>query len=260
MHHAQRGSSGELDGEVAVAHAVQAVLADLRLAAGIDHAQGAGHALAVQGVGGAGQGRRAQGQAVGAAAHVGQALGVAGEHLHIGQQVVSKAHRLGHLQVGEAGQDDFHVFLGHINQRGLQLPQQIADEVDLVAQPQAHVGGHLVVAAAPGVQAFAGVAGELGQAGFDVEVHVFQIELPFKRARFDLAAHLGQTALDGGVVVGADDALGGQHLGVGQAAGDVGLPEAFVKEDAGGVALDQLAHGLREKGRPGFGFFVELVG
>ena len=40
---------------------------------------------------------------------------------------------------------------------------------------------------------------------------------------------------------------------------DVGLPHALVEEHAGGVALDQLAHGLGEERRPGLGFLVELV-
>ncbi len=68
-----------------------------------------GHALAVQRVGGAGQGGAAQGQHVDALAHVQHALGIALEHFHIGQQVVAKAHGLGHLQVGKAGQDHVHI-------------------------------------------------------------------------------------------------------------------------------------------------------
>jgi hypothetical protein len=59
--------------------------------------------------------------------------------------------------------------------------------------------------------------------------------------------------------LGADDALRGQHLGVGQRALDVGLPQALVEEHAGGVALDQVAHRLGKQGRPGLGFLVELV-
>ena len=115
VHHAQAGRSGEFDGEVAVAHAVQAVLANLGVACIIDHAQRARHALAVQRVSGAGQSSAAQRQAVGAAAHVAHALGIPAEHLDIGQQVVRKAHGLRLLQVGKAGHDDFDVLLGHIN-------------------------------------------------------------------------------------------------------------------------------------------------
>jgi len=81
-----------------------------------------------------------------------------------------------------------------------------------------------------------------------------------KCAGFDLAADLRHAALDGG------DGLRalmmpwrGQHLGVRQAAGDVGLPQALVEEHAGGVALDQVAHGLGEQRGPRLGLFIELV-
>ena len=99
----------------------------------------------------------------------------------------------------------------------------------------------------------------MGEAGFDVEVHVFEVELPLELARFNLGPNLRHAFFNGGLVVFADDALVAQHLGVGQAARDVGLPQALVKEHAGGVALDQLAHGFRKQGGPRLGFFVELV-
>jgi hypothetical protein len=37
------------------------------------------------------------------------------------------------------------------------------------------------------------------------------------------------------------------------------LPESLVKEDAGGIALHQVAHGLGKQGRPGLGLLIELV-
>jgi len=214
VHHAQAGGGAELERKVAVAHGVEAVEAQLRLAVLIDHAQRARHALAVQRVAGAGQRRAAQRQPVGAPAHVGQALGVARKHLDISQQMVRKTHRLRHLEVGKAGHDHFHMLLGHLDQGALQLLQQRLQGVDLVAQPQAHVGGHLVVAAAAGVQALAGVAHELRQARFDVQVYVFELELPLEAPSFNLGRDAGHAALDGGPVGGADDALRRQHLGV----------------------------------------------
>jgi len=57
----------------------------------------------------------------------------------------------------------------------------------------------------------------------------------------------------------ADDFLRRQHLGVRQAALDVRLPKSLVEEDAGGVALHQVAHGLGKQGRPGLGLLIELV-
>ena len=218
------------------------------------------HALAVHRVAGAGQRRRAQRQPVGAPAQVGQSLGVAREHLHIGQQVVAKAHRLRHLHVGEAGHHRVGMRVGQFDQRTLHVGQQGADAIDLAAQPQPHVGGHLVVAAAPGVQPLAGIADQLRQPGLDVEVHVLQFELPFEAAGLDLVDDLRHAAADVGQVLRADDALRGQHLGMGQAAVDVGAPQPLVEADAGGVALHQLAHRLAEQGRPGLGFVVERIG
>ena len=61
------------------------------------------------------------------------------------------------------------------------------------------------------------------------------------------------------MVVSREDALGVQHLGVREAACDVGAPEALVEVDAGRVAFDQIAHRLRKQGRPGLGLLGELV-
>ena len=182
----------------------------------VNHAQRLGHVLAVQRVGGARQRGGSQRQAVGATPHVLHALHITGEHLDIGQQVVRKAHRLRHLQMGEARQDDLHVPLCHAQQGALQLGQQGDDLVDFVPQPQAHIGGHLVVAAAAGVQAFARITHQLGEAGLDVEVHVFEFQLPLEATGFDVGLDLRHAPLDGGQVVGTEDALLGQHARVGQ--------------------------------------------
>ena len=72
---------------------------------------------------------------------------------------------------------------GELDQRALQLGEQRADRVDLVAQPEAHVGRDLVVARAAGVQALAGIAGELDQARLDVEVHVLEVDASSRTRR-----------------------------------------------------------------------------
>jgi hypothetical protein len=56
-------------------------------------------------------------------------------------------------------------------------------------------------------------------------VHVLQLELPLESAGFDLGRDLRHAALDVGQVLRADDALRGQHLGMRQAAVDVGPPQ-----------------------------------
>ena len=150
---------------------------------------------------------------------------------------MAEAHRLCHLQVGEAGHHDVDVALGERHQRALQLAQESVDAVDLAAQPQPHVGGDLVVARAAGVQPFAGVTDELRQARLDVEVHVLELELPFEAAGVDLRTDLLHAALDVSAVLCGNHALCAQHLRVRQRGFDVGLCEPAVEADTGGVAL-----------------------
>ena len=109
------------------------------------------------------------------------------------------------------------------------------------------------------MQTFASVADQLGQAGFDIEVYVFECQLPFETAVFNLGPNLRHACGNRAVVFFRNNALVAQHLGVRQTGGNVGLPQTFVKENAGRVALNQFAHGLREQRRPRLGFFVELV-
>ena len=169
-------------------------------------------------------------------------------------------HRLRDLEVREAGQDRLDVRRGDFDQHALQLGEQCADRLDLVAQPEPDVGRDLIVARAPGVQALAGIAGELDQARLDVEVHVFEIDAPPEVSALDLLADGGEAALDGGKVGRRDHLRVGQHRRVRKAAGDVGAPEPLVERDAGRVTLHELAGRLGKERRPGFGFFLELVG
>ena len=114
MHHNQARRRCEFNGEVAVAHRVKAVLAYLGFAMLVHHVQSTGHASPIKRVGGARQGGRAQRQAVDSFAHVGQAFSVSRQHFHIGQQVVSKTHGLGYLQVGKARKNDVYVAFSHV--------------------------------------------------------------------------------------------------------------------------------------------------
>ena len=254
MHHRDRGAGTEFDREITIRHGIDGIVTKAV------EGQVACHLLAPDGEGRAGQGARAQWQAVQALSRIPQALGIAIEHLAVGEQVMTEGDRLRHLHVGEPRHDQAGMLQRQRGERLAQRGEQGHDAVELVAQPQAHVGGHLVVAAAAGVQALAGNAHALGQAGFDVQVHVFEVELPFKGARFDLLGDLRHAALDVGQVASADDALRGQHVGVRQRALNVGLPQAFVEKHAGGVALDQVAHGFAEQSGPSLGLFIELVG
>jgi hypothetical protein len=100
------------------------------------------------------------------------------------------------------------------------------------------------------VQAFAGVADQRGQPLFDVEMHIFQVERPFKLAGFDLTGDGFHAADDVGQIAGADDALPGQHLGVGERTANVLAPHALVKIDRGRVAFDEIGNRLGEASGP----------
>ncbi|OIQ67715.1 hypothetical protein GALL_507040 [mine drainage metagenome] len=253
MHHDQRRSGGEFDGEVAVAHRIQRVLAH------IGEAQQLRDARPVDGEGGAGQRRGAQRQAVDAGAAVAQPLGIAREHFHIGQQVVAEAHWLRDLQMSEAGHDGVRVPCGQRHQGALQRVQLCNRLVDGVAQPKPDVGCDLVVAAAAGMQALASVADELSQPGFDVEVDVFEFEFPVEALRLDVLADLRHAAFDRCKIVAADDAALRQHGGVGQRAGDIEQRQPLVEIDRGGVALDEGADRLGKTRGPGLLLVFELI-
>ncbi|MGN5480558.1 hypothetical protein ACTMU2_38970 [Cupriavidus basilensis] len=115
------------------------------------------------------------------------------------------------MQVGEARQDGVGVLAGQVQQRHAQRAEQRDDVVDLAAQPQADVGRDLVIARAARVQALAGIADQRGQARLDVQVDVFQVQLPFEAAGLDFALDLRHAARDLGAVGLGDDALLGQH-------------------------------------------------
>ena len=74
-----------------------------------------------------------------------------------------------------------------------------SERVDLVersAQPQPDVGRDLVVARAPGVQPLSRLADQIGEALFDVEMNVLQIDRPGEAGGLDLALDLLHAALD----------------------------------------------------------------
>ncbi|MNT33547.1 hypothetical protein D3C72_1694800 [compost metagenome] len=110
------------------------------------------------------------------------------------------------------------------------------------------------------MQALAGIADQRGQARLDIQVDVFQVQLPFEAAGLDLALDLGHAALDPGAVGLGDDALLGQHGRVGQRTLDVEQGQALVEEHRGGVALHQVGHRFGEAGGPGFAFLGKLGG
>ena len=100
---------------------------------------------------------------------------------------MAEGHGLGRLQVGVARHDGLGVGLGLIEQGGLQRPQGRVQGVDLVAHPEAQVGGHLVVARARRVQAAGGLADQHLEARLDVHVDVLERRLEDEVAGLDFS-------------------------------------------------------------------------
>ena len=82
------------------------------------------------------------------------------------------------LQMGEAGHDGLRLAFGQGDDGRLQAVDFTEDALNGSAGVKADVGCDLIVARAPGMQAFARVADAVGQAFFDVHMHIFQRRIP----------------------------------------------------------------------------------
>ncbi|MNT64538.1 hypothetical protein D3C72_2024490 [compost metagenome] len=142
--------------------------------------------MAVDGKAGAGERRCPDRAFVHVLDRVAHALAVAAEHFDIGHAVVAEGHRLGRLQMGEAGHDGFGMFLGAVEEGGDQAGQRLFGALQLFLDPEAEVERHLVVARARCVQASGGRADQGCKPCFHVHVDVFEPAGEFELAAFDL--------------------------------------------------------------------------
>jgi len=145
------------------------------------------------------------------------------------QQVLGQRRDLGALQVGVRGHDGVGVVRRPGEQYALQDGQRSVLPLDHPPQVQAHVGDHLIVAAAPGMQPGAGVADQLGQPALDGHVHVLVGVAGHEGAGLDLAADGGEAILDGLELGRAQQAGAHQRPRVRHRALDVLGPEAPVE-------------------------------
>ena len=171
---------------------------------------------------------------------------------------MSERHGLRDLQVSEPRHHAFGVLVGKIEERALQRPDEPERLIDRRAQEQADVRRDLVVARARGVQALAGLSGELDQPALDIEMNVLVRLVPLERAGLYFFADPGESFLDFRKIVLADDASRPQHARVGERALDVMVREALVERDRGREMLHEFGRGLGKPARPGLvrGFVV----
>ena len=99
---------------------------------------------------------------------------------------MAPCHRLRGLQVGETGHNPIRAGLCLTQQRFHQCLKALFGGVQLVAHPQAEIGGHLIVPAAACVQTACCGADDFLQARFDVHVNVFQRSGKFEGSAFNL--------------------------------------------------------------------------
>lgn len=206
---------------------------------------------AVERIGGPGQGRGPQGACVGGVAGGGEAIPVARKHLHVGEHMVREQHRLGVLQVRVARQDDIEVRLGLGNERLAQGNVGGHKLAGTALGVQARVGCHLVVARAARVQPRPGIPHAAGQLRLDGHVDVLAFHhVERERAGGDVGQNALEPSCNGFGIGGRDDALGGQHVSMGDRAGDVLGVESLIHGQRCPEALGEGIGAFSESSRP----------
>jgi hypothetical protein len=109
---------------------------------------------------------------------------------------MAEGDRLRRLQMREAGHHRRGVMFGQIDQCTSGLEVELQNAIDRIAQPQADIGGDLVVARAAGMQALAGIAHLARQRPLDVEMDVFVIQVPRETSVLEVSQNLAQAAPD----------------------------------------------------------------
>ncbi len=136
--------------------------------------------------------------------------------------------RLAALEVGVARHQDGAVELDPAQQGAEQLGEGRVEQGQPAAQPEPHVGRHLVVARAGGVQLLADLANQLGEPRLDRHVHVLMGVGRHEAAGTDLRPHqLEPFAQPLGLFEGEDADLS-EHGHMGQRAIDVLVEHAQV--------------------------------
>jgi hypothetical protein len=114
--------------------------------------------------------------------------------------------------------------------------------------PEPYISGHLIIAAAPGVQLAANVAKLVDERRLDVHVHIFALEKEWKLTRFDLSLNFRQTSHNLLAFFTSDQSNPLEHPGVGRRTLNIVLEETMVKGD-----------GLREPFHAEIGFSPETT-
>ena len=171
-----------------------------------------------------------------------QARKVTREHPGICQQMMRQQHGLSVLHMRVARQNHLVVLLGRIHQHMAQLKIGLHELLGQCLDAQARVSRHLVVARTSGMQALTGLADAARQLALDRHMDVLIVDIEGKVAGIDILLDSGQALGNRLLVLGTDDALGGQHLGMRLRAGDILLIEMLVDRQRRTKLLRDLGH------------------
>ena len=179
-----RGGGQGFEHEVAVGHAIE------RIGGRAIETERFRREGAVDRKGGAGERRSAERTLVEPRAGVTETAAIAENHLDIGEEMVAEGHRLGGLQMGEAGHDGIGIGRRLFHQRQLQISQLEADPVDGVAHPELEIERHLIVARTRRMQSPRRGADQFRKTHFDIHVNVFESAGKDQFSALDFARHL----------------------------------------------------------------------
>ncbi len=142
------------------------------------------------------------------------------------------------------------MLFGLRQQRALQRHQTLFGTGAGLAHPEAEIGRHLIVARARRVQPPRRRADDLGQPALDIEMDVFEGAAEGEGSGLDFRGNLAEPAIDGLGILGGDDALLGQHCGMGARSGQILSGQPFVEFDGGVYLLHDGGRSLLEAAAP----------
>ena len=151
-------------------------------------------------------------------------------------------HGLSVLHMRVARKNHLVVLLGRIHQHMAQLKIGLHELLGQRLDAQARIGRHLVVARTPSMQALASLADTTRQLAFDGHMNVLVVDIKGEVAGIDILFDSGQALGNRLLVLGADNALGRQHLGMCLRSGDILLIEMFVNRQRRAKLLRDLGH------------------
>ncbi len=254
VHHEDGRARGEFDREIAVRHGVERIL---RRPIETEQLGGVGP---IDRIGGAGQRGGAERHHVHAPPTVGQALAVAIQHLEPGQHVMTEGDGLSDLQMGEAGHDGLGLALGEIQQgrlEGARWPRGSgrsprAARAERRSRPDRCASARC--AASCRHRRCCSVRAD------STFMWTSSSGIDHSKAPASIRSRTASSPDDDGIALRvAQDALTGQHGGMGDRALDVVAIEPSVEVDRGGEGLDEGIGGRIEAPGPGLGGRAWLV-